>query len=118
MQTLQLSPERTLRLVHEILVAVDADRLNDLLQNRVPFDPAQWKTALGPVLDTLRTDVTVDQLLDLADQLQANFEDLDLPAILPGLAPQISVQAAGEVFHDAFFARLSNPLFLLDLLDS
>lgn len=118
LQTLQLTPERTLQLVHEILVTVDADRLDELLQQRVPFDPAQWKTAIGPVLDALRAHVSVDQLLDLADQLQMNFEDLDLPAILPGLAPQIDLTAAGEVFHDAFFARLSNPLFLLDLLDS
>jgi uncharacterized secreted protein with C-terminal beta-propeller domain len=118
LQTLHLSPERTMRLVHEILVTVDADRLDDLVRNRVPFEPAQWKDAIGPVLDAIRSHVSVDQLLDLADQLQANFDDLDLPAILPGLAPQINLTAAGEVFHDAFFAKLSNPLFLLDLLDS
>jgi len=118
LQTLQLSPERTLRLVHEILVAVDADRLNELLQNRVPFGPAQWKEAIGPVLDAIRSHVSVDQLLDLADQLQTNFDDLDLAVILPGLAPQINLTAAGEALHDAFFAKLSNPLFLLDLLDS
>jgi len=118
LQTLRLSPERTLRLVHEILVHVDADRLNELMQNRMPFGPAQWKEAIGPVLDAIRSHVSLDQLLDLADQLQTNFDDLDLPAILPGLAPQINLTAAGEALHDAFFAKLSNPLFLLDLLDS
>nr|MCU0979735.1 beta-propeller domain-containing protein [Pirellulaceae bacterium] len=117
LQTLQLSPERTLDLIHEFLVSVNADRLDDLLQDQTPLDVAQWKAALTPVLDAIRQNVSVDQLLDLADQLQANFDNLDLPSILPGLAPQISLTAAGEALHDAFFARLSNPLFLLDLLE-
>ncbi len=118
LQTLQLSAERTLGLVHKFLVSVDADRLNDWLQNQEPFDPAEWKSTLAPVLGTLREHVSVDELLDLADQLQANFDDLDLQSILPGLAPQISLTSVREVFHDACFARLSNPLFLLDLLDT
>ena len=117
LQTLQLSPERTLDLVHELLVSVDADRLDEWLQNQEPFDSAQWKSALAPVLDAIREHVSVDQLLDLADQLQTNFDNLDLQSILPGLAPQISLTTVGEALHDAFFAKLSNPLFLLDLLD-
>jgi hypothetical protein len=118
LEALHLSAEPTLDLVHELLVSVDADRLNDLLQNPVSIDPAQWKDAIGPVLDAIQEHVSVDQLLDLADQLDANFQELDLRAILPGLAPQIDLTAAGEVFHDAFFTKLSDPLFLLDLLDS
>ena len=73
---------------------------------------------LTPVLDAIREHVSVDQLLDLADQLQTNFDNLDLQSILPGLAPQIDLTTVGEVFQDAFFAKLSNPLFLLDLLDT
>jgi len=118
LEALHLSAERTLDLVHELLVSVDADRLNDLLQNPGSIDPTQWKDAIGPLLDAIQEHVSVDQLLDLADQLEANFQELDLQAILPGLAPQIDLTAANEVFHDAFFAKLSDPLFLLDLLDS
>jgi hypothetical protein len=116
--TLQLSPERTLDLFYEFLVSVDADGLDEWLQNQGPFDSASWKSALAPVLHTIRDHVSVDQLLDLADQLQTNFDNLDLQSILPGLAPQISLTTAGEALHDAFFAKLSNPLFLLDLLDT
>ena len=118
LQTLHLSPEQTMRLMHEILVTVDADRLDDLLRNRVTFEPSQWKDALAPVLDAIRMHVSVDELLDLADQLQVNFDELDLHPILPGAEPQIDLTAASLVFHDAFFAKLSDPLFLLDLLDS
>jgi hypothetical protein len=118
LQTLHLSAERTLDLVHGLLVTVDADRLEDFLQNPGSIDPAQWKDAIGPVLDAIQEHLTVDQLLDLADQLDTNLQDLDLQMIMPGLPPQIDLTAASEVFHDAFFAKLSNPLFLLDLLDS
>ena len=117
LQTLQLSPERTLDLIHELLVTVDADRLEDLADGPSPLDTAQWKAALTPVLDAIRQHVSVDQLLDVADQLQTNFADLDLASLLPGLAPQISLTAASEALQDAFFAKLSDPLFLLDLLD-
>lgn len=72
---------------------------------------------MTPVLDAIRDHVSVDQLLDLADQLQANFDDLDLQTVIPGLAPQINLTSAGEVFRDQFFTKLSDPLFLLDLLD-
>jgi hypothetical protein len=118
LQALQLSPERMLDLVHELLVTVDADRLDEVLQNSVAVDRAMWREAMTPVLDAIRDHVSVDQLLDLADQLQANFDDLDLQTVMPGLAPQIDLDSAGEVFHDQFFAKLSDPLFLLDLLDS
>jgi uncharacterized secreted protein with C-terminal beta-propeller domain len=115
--TLQLSPERTLDLIHEFLVSVDADHLDAWLQNQEPFDTAQWKSRLAPVLDAIRDNVSVDQLLDLSDQLQTNLDELDLQSILPGLGPQFDRSAVGEVVRDAFFAKLSNPLFLLDLLD-
>lgn len=118
LQALNLTPEQTLDMVHGLLATVDADRLDDLLQNSRPLDAAQWRAAITPVLDAIRDHVSIDQLLDLADQLQANFDDLDLQAIMPGLAPHIDVDSAGAVFHDQFFTKLSNPLFLLDLLDS
>ena len=117
LQTLQLTPERTLGLVHQLLVTVDVDRLDDLLRNSTPVDPTTWRAAMTPVLDAIRDHVSVDQLLDLADQLQANFDDLDLQTVIPGLAPQINLTSAGEVFRDQFFTKLSDPLFLLDLLD-
>jgi len=117
LQTLQLTPERTLDLVHQLLVTVDADRLDDLLRNSTPVDATTGRAAITPVLDAIRDHVSVDQLLDLADQLQANFDDLDLETVMPGLAPQISLTSAGEVFRDQFFTKLSDPLFLLDLLD-
>jgi hypothetical protein len=115
--TLGLTPEQTLDWVHELLVTVDADRLEEVLQDPDRIDPTQWKDAIGPVLDAIQQHVSLNQLLDLADQLDTNFQDLNLQTILPGLAPQIDLTAASEAFHDAFFAKLSDPLFLLDLLD-
>lgn len=118
LQALHLSPERTLDMVHQLLVTVDADRLDELLRNSTPVDPKAWRTAMTPVLDAIRDHVSVDQLLDLTDQLQANFDDLDLQTVMPGLAPQIDATSASAVFRDQFFTKLSDPLFLLDLLDS
>jgi len=118
LQALQLSPERTLDLVHELLVTVDADRLDDVLQNSESIDAAKWRRAMTPVLDAIRDHVSVDRLLDLTDQLQANFDELDMQTVMPGLAPQIDLDSANDVFRDRFFAKLSDPLFLLDLLDS
>lgn len=118
LQALQLSPERTLDLVHELLVTVDANRLDDVLRNSESIDAAKWRRAITPVLEAIRDHVSVDQLLDLTDQLQANFDELDVRTVMPGLAPQIDADSAGEVFRDRFFAKLSDPLFLLDLLDS
>ncbi len=118
LQALQLSPERTLDLVHELLVTVDANRLDDVLRNSGSIDAAKWRRAITPVLEAIRDHVSVDQLLDLTDQLQANFDELDVRTVMPGLAPQIDADSAGEVFRDRFFAKLSDPLFLLDLLDS
>ncbi|GEM_PF-2847878 len=118
LQTLQLTPERMLDIVHGLLATVDADGLDDTLQGFGSADRAVWRKAIGPLLEAIRDHVSVDQLLDLADQLQANFDALDLAAVMPGLAPQIDVSSADEIFRDRFLARLSDPLFLLDLLDS
>ncbi len=117
LDALQLTPERMLDLVHGFLATVDADRLDELLQDSPAADPAKWREAIAPVLDAIREHASLDQLLDLADQLQSNLDGLDLKTVMPNLGRQINIDSANQVFHDKFFAQLSNPLLLLDLLD-
>jgi len=83
LQALNLTPERTLDLVHGLLVTVDADRLTDQLQNSTPSIRLRGERRL--LRCWTRSGSRVGRsVTGLADQLQANFDDLDLQSVMPG----------------------------------
>jgi hypothetical protein len=106
-----------LDLSHEILAELDADDL----PSRVPDNSgsggaAQVQAVLAAEHPPLPAETSVDRLIAAAEDLESSFDGLDLESVLAGVAPDFDGLAARQIYRDRFFARISNPDFLGEML--
>ncbi|MCY2992028.1 MAG: beta-propeller domain-containing protein [Planctomycetota bacterium] len=113
---LKLTPDQALAWVHDVVAAVDVTSLVAPTPGAAtPVDARAMVDKFGQILlkqgDNPST-VRLQSLVSSADKL---VDDLDLDALLPGLAAHLDLATARAAVRDRLFAKLSDPASLLSL---
>ncbi|MCL4202139.1 MAG: beta-propeller domain-containing protein [Pirellulaceae bacterium] len=118
LDSLQVSAADAARLAHRLLIAADV-RVQDLFQSGSWWSESETEAVRQIWRDYQRARggaVTIDQAVAAIQELGPLLEQLDVDALLPGLAKHVNPSATDMAIRDAVLAQFDNPASWLAVL--